>query len=179
MKKVSWKTLGILIAIAAAQIAFIVHRVTTSTPETDAALPPTLAVGDLVTAISGVNPDGEPTRLELENDRGEWTALLAFHSECAWCAEAAPHWREWLGESRPFRIVAITSDSIGSALGYVGEHDWSTDVLSVAGADATSLEGQLTGRTPWAYLVDAGGAIRYQGNGADLTEVDRAYRDSR
>ncbi len=176
-----------LAAVAVAQLAFIGYRVATVPASTGESASDLFAVGDTVRAVRGSGstdglvdglldaPLDGSFSLPLRREDGRWTLLLTFHPECLWCEAAAPHWTEWLSVSRPFDVVGVTSDSAAGGLQYFGYYGWTIDVFSTGEAEAESVEARLTSRTPWAYLFDSNGVLRYQGNGADLSPVETAW----
>ncbi len=109
---------------------------------------------------------------ELRFD-GEWTAVLSFHSECTWCAKAAPAWKEWF-ETTDLRVVVVSREPLESARAYADLWTWEVDVVSLP-----IKAHPFTGRTPWAFLIDPDGRLAWQGVAQDLTELDAAAQSLR
>lgn len=164
----------LLVGLALLQSAILIRReVATHSPTP----PVELAVGDRVAAIDGSWTDSAEQGVALVRSDGLWTVVLAFHSQCVWCDRAAPLWAEWLSRPRDARVLAVTRDSLTSALEYVERHRWIIDVLIVPQTRGT-IEHRLVSRTPWVYVFDEDGVLQYEGNGGMLERVDAVLETS-
>jgi len=167
---------GLLLGgLAVLQSAILIRREVETVPPDP---PAELAVGDPVAGIDGLWADSGEQGVTLVRDDGQWTVVLAFHSQCVWCDRAAPMWAEWLSQPRDARVLAVTRDNPRSAVEYANRHGWAIDVLIVPQTRGT-IEHRLTSRTPWVYVFDDGGVLHYEGNGALLDTVEAVLDESR
>lgn len=134
-----------------------------------------LVVGEPAAEIRGTVEGTGDTVLRLGDTGGKWTAVLAFYSDCSYCDRAAAHWRSWLARDRDLRTWGVTRDGLDEAVEYARGHDWALPILSVRPSPG-SLEHQLISRTPWVFLFDPGGTLRYEGNGSNLSRVDSVMK---
>jgi len=112
--------------------------------------------------------DGTSDVVRLTNTDGRWTAVVSFSEDCRYCVEVAPDWAEWFQSETEVEIVVVTRDGVDRAALYSAAHGWEEPPVTVALGDPARSEGFLVSRTPWLFLFDADGALRYQGPGADL-----------
>lgn len=170
-----------LITVAVAQVGQIAHeRLRARQRLADGAAPVRMiAVGEAVGQLKGKAVDGHDTTRTIRTPDGAWTVLLAFKSSCPFCEDVAPLWREWLARHAKVRVVAVTRDPLRDAVEYRDRHGWQVDLLSVAGAPRESIEGRVVVRTPWIFLLDGAGIVRFTGHGERLAAVDSMLLASR
>lgn len=135
-------------------------------------------VGDKVSALTGQSADGVPAVVPLDVDRNAVTVLYAFNSECAFCDDVAPEWAAHFATPSPatsaVRRIAITRDLPGPAASYAERFGWRVELLSVSLLEETSRESSLVSRTPWVYVFDSDGVLRFQDHGAELRRMEEA-----
>jgi len=136
--------------------------------------PPDLAIGDAISEVRGRDSLARITKVPLRREDLGWTVLLAFSPACAWCDSVAPLWKRWTRESRSrVRVVAIASGEPSAALRYTDAHGWKFGELIVVDSGVTGVLGrQLTRKTPWLFLFDSSGTLRYSGHGNEVGAVD-------
>lgn len=159
-------TIAVLTILLVVQFAYLgVTRLGTSAnPVTEFA-----QLGDVVTTLRAID-DSVVTEI-LIADVGGPVILLAFHSECPHCEAIAPDWRAWLAKGPPTRVLAISRDTLAVGLNYAETHGWKVPVVSV-GAEPDEPEAGLTRRTPWIYVIDRHGIVRFEGHGSRLGALD-------
>lgn len=138
----------------------------------------TFLVGDTVPSIVGHLQDGALTLIPLEGDPGTVTVLYAFHSECGFCDDVAPAWASHFSRARQeapaVQRLAITRDAPGAAAAYAEQFGWQIELLSVVELGETSREQILVSRTPWVFIFDADGVLRYTEHGGELERIEQA-----
>jgi peroxiredoxin len=159
---------GMLALTALFQGGILVARSTGERPRTP---PVGIAVGDTIRAFNVAGPPGTAP-VPLTGPAGKWTVLLAFRSTCVWCDSVAPRWTAWLGKPHPARVLGITSDTPDSAAAYRDAKRWRLELVSAPGQKPGSVESSLLSRTPWVYVLDENGVVRYHGHGNNLPQVD-------
>lgn len=168
----STRVVGVaLIVTALAQGGLIWrHSVAASPP----ARPPLVfhKVGDRLETMRVVAEDGVPKAWAAGRGEARWTLVMSFRSGCAPSRSAAPAWRAWLEREHPVSAVAVTRDSIAAARRYRDAAGWKVPVISVNGAQRGTSEHLLVARTPWLFLVDPEGIVRFQADGTSLAAVD-------
>lgn len=162
----------LLVAAAITQAAFLGHRLRARASSHSAAPPPDLKIGDEVDTVHAIASDADTAWTHFKRSDGEWTAVLAFYSNCPYCEAVSPVWRDWLSRSHSMRVVGITRDSLPVARRYVTHHGWDIPVLSVLGAPLGSTAQLIVNRTPWVFLIDARGIVRYAGHGQTIALLD-------
>jgi hypothetical protein len=160
-----------LVLLAAVQVGAIVATVRRAPAPVRL---PDLAMGARIRAVPGRDSLGRPFSLAFPRPVPEWTVLLAFSPECAWCDSVAPRWKRWSERvTGRLKVVALTAAEPPAALGYVHSHQWQVHVLlTVDSARTGDLARQLTRKTPWFFLIDRTGALRFSGHGNDIGLVD-------
>ena len=136
--------------------------------------PPDLAIGDGIPAIRGRDSLAAITTLPLRRRDMSWTVLLAFSPACAWCDSVAPRWKRWT-ESVGGRVavVGISAGEPSAALQYTRAHGWQIGTLIVVDSAITGMLGrQLIRKTPWLFLIDKRGILRYSGHGNEVGIID-------
>lgn len=136
------------------------------------AMPIFMAHGDTVNSLQVRFDDGRSGQYRPGGGGRRWTVLLAFRSDCAPSHVVAPEWSRWLSAARPVDVLAVTRDSLAAALAYRERQRWPVRLVSVQGARRGSAEHSLITRTPWIFLLDPAGVVRYQGHGSTLALLD-------
>lgn len=137
-----------------------------------------IVVGDTLFALVGNREGGVPTTIRLATDSSIATVLYVFHPDCVHCHPVAPEWAKRFSADRnngsAVRSVAVTSDSIEPAVAYAERFGWTVDVLSVQELAPQSREYSLVSRTPWVFVFDSIGVLRYEGHGSRLDNMMKA-----
>jgi hypothetical protein len=169
--------LALLAVVQVGAILVIAHRVS----HPPIVRPPDLAIGDGVPAIRGRDSLAAITTLPLRRTGASWTVLLAFSPGCAWCDSVAPRWKRWTeAAGGRIAVVGIASGDPSEALRYTRAHGWKIGELIVVDSALTGVLGlQLTRKTPWLFLIDKRGVLRYSGHGNEVGTVDSLVGASR
>lgn len=169
-----------LVLLAIGQVAAIVVSAgrTTSRPDTR---PPDLALGDAILEVRGRDSLARIISVPLRRGGSGWTVLLSFSPTCAWCDSVAPRWKTWTREvGNRAHLVGIASADPSAAFRYVHGHGWKLAELIVVDSTLTGVLGrQLTRKTPWLFLFDSAGALRYSGHGNEVGTIDSLVGISR
>ncbi len=163
---------SLLVFCAVAQVTILVGRYRAAGPP---ALAPYL-VGDTLVRLDGLKVDGTEAVLAIPMLTGAATVVYAFSSECAYCEDVAPEWASHFGKQggEGIRRVAITRDPPQTAASYAERFGWEVPILSIPDLVATDRRSFLLSRTPWLYVFDRDGALRFQGHGSSLDRMDEA-----
>jgi hypothetical protein len=163
---------AVLMVAALFQGGVILNRATAGPGP--AARPPLVfqSLGDTLGSLQVLAEGGSRKAWRAGSAEAAWTVVMAFRSDCVPSRNAAPAWREWLGRPHPVKAVAVTRDSLSVARRYRDSEGWAVPVLSVNGARRGTPEHLLVARTPWLFLVDPQGIVRYQGDGTSLAALD-------
>ena len=137
-----------------------------------------MVVGDTLPALAG-NLEGDvPTTVRLATDVGIATVLYVFHPDCVHCHAVAPEWADHFSASHASRPmvqrIAVTNDSVGPAVAYAERFGWNVDVLSVEARTPADREYYLFSRTPWVFVFDSAGVLRFDGHGGRLEQMIQA-----
>lgn len=170
--------LALLIAAIGVQGILLVSR---RHPEGDAVQPaPALGVGDTVRALSGRTAAGSTTVIPLAAGDARATVLYAFHPECAYCDSIAPAWSRYApgddADGTRVRRLAVTMDLPEPALSYAARFGWKMDVLSMSQLTPADRDYSLLARTPWIFVFDSAGVLRFQVHGTDMELAEEAIR---
>ncbi len=168
--------LTILLLGVAVQVLVTAQRVR---PSDGAASPAAqLAVGDALAMLEGVGGDGSPLSVPLANDEGSVTVLFAYHSECVHSDTVASDWTSFFADrtwgAGGTRILALTQDLPGPAASYAERFSWDVELLSMPDAVPFDIGYPLVSRTPWVFVFDSSGVLRFQGHGGELDLVEQA-----
>jgi len=168
--------LTMLVLGAAVQVLVATQRVQ---PPDGAANPaPQLAVGDALPMLAGVGADGGPLSVPLANDEGTVTVLFAYHSECVHSDTVASDWTSFFADrtwgADGIRTLALTRDLPGPAASYAERVGWDVDLLSAPDAVPPDIRHSLVSRTPWVFVFDSRGVLRFQDHGGELDLVEQA-----
>ena len=137
-----------------------------------------MAVGDTLPALAGNLEGNVPTTVRLATDAGIATVLYVFHPDCVHCHAVAPEWAEHFEADRTntpmVQRIAVTNDSVGPAVAYAERFGWNVEVLSVAELTQADREYSLFSRTPWVFVFDSAGVLRFDGHGRRLEQMIQA-----
>lgn len=164
-------TLVVLLMAAVIQMGLLWKRAAAARPPVSAPAV-FLAPGDTVPVLQVRREDGNRVPFAPASTDDRWTVVLAFRSDCKPSQAVSTGWREWLSASRPVNVLAVTRDSLPVALAYRDAQRWPVRVLSLERPRRGTPEHSLVTRTPWVFLLDPAGVVRFQGHGGDLATVD-------
>lgn len=162
-----------LLALALVQAGAIVYSVTRP-GDAVAIRPPDLVIGETVRTIPGRDSLSRITQVRLGRNGPSWSVLLAYSPTCAWCDSVAPLWKRWIRDTRVrVHVVGVASGDPLAARRYAHAHEWRlAELLVVDSAVTGGLGRQLTRKTPWFFLFDSTGTLRYSGHGNEIGLVD-------
>lgn len=176
MKRYQNAALLLLVLAGIGQVLFVVLR--SRTVIDSGVAESTFLVGDTVPSIVGRLQNGALTLIPLEGEPGTVTVLYAFHSECGFCDDVAPAWASHFSRARreapAVHRIAVTRDSPEAAAAYAGQFGWQVELLSFPELGETSREQRLVSRTPWVFVFDADGVLRYNDHGGELERIEEA-----
>lgn len=142
------------------------------------AAPNPLDVGDTLLLVTGYSGLGAPDTVFLDGEVGSVTVLYSFHPDCPHSGAVGPEWARHFDEVRAtdvgVRRIAVTVDSVSSALDFTDRFGWGAEVVSVAGLSPMRQEYALVSRTPWVFVFDSHGVLRLHGHGSQLDQVEVA-----
>ncbi|HSW28606.1 MAG TPA: hypothetical protein VLH75_03835 [Longimicrobiales bacterium] len=102
-------------------------------------------------------------------------ALLIFSPTCPHTATVAPEWARWTAGARSdIEVLAISADDLSGAMTYANAHGWNTAVGEVPQRDENATGRAILARTPWVFLLDRSGQVRFDAHGAHLARLDSA-----
>lgn len=107
------------------------------------------------------------------------TVVYAFDSECEHSHAVALAWAEHFAAApTTYRIkrMAVTLDDPETAARYSRRFGWRVEVLGTTQLPLGGREVSLVDRTPWLFVFDFAGVLRYQGHGADLEQMEAVVR---
>lgn len=172
-----------LFLLVLAIMAQTLHVMVRAEPAGDTVAPaPTALIGDTVPALTGYTEDSVLTTVSLVADgRHTATVVYTFHPACAFCDTVAPEWAARFAaedpKAAPVRRIAVTRELPGPAASYAQQFNWDIELVSVSDFAETSPEAFLISRTPWVYVFDPDGVLRFDAHGADLEDVDHALAE--
>lgn len=178
MKLTRWLNalLFLLVVGVGGQIVLAVGRAWQANPPSAPAS--AMVVGDTLPALAGNLEGNVPTTVRLATDTGIATVLYVFHPDCVHCHAVAPEWAEHFAANHTNRSVvqriAVTNDSVGPAAAYAESFGWNVEVLSVEGLTPADREYSLFSRTPWVFVFDSAGVLRFDGHGRRLEPMMQA-----
>ena len=178
MKSTRWLNalLFLLVVGIGGQTVLAVGRIRQATPPSAPAS--AIAVGDTLPALAGNLEGNVPTAMRLATDAGIATVLYVFHPDCVHCHAVAPEWAEHFSADRTnspmVQRIAVTNDSVGPAVAYAERFGWNVEVLSVAELTPADREYSLFARTPWVFVFDSAGVLRFDGHGRRLEQMIQA-----
>lgn len=136
-----------------------------------------ILVGDTFDSLEGHLDDGVLTTIPLQAEQGGVTVLYAFDSRCAFCDDVAPAWRRHFATTAygtsGVRRIALTRDHGASAARYARRFGWQVDLLSVHGLAENSREHSLVSKTPWVFVFDSNGVLRFHDHGAEIERIEQ------
>ena len=93
------------------------------------------------------------------------------------CRTVAHDWARWMDEhGAGVRSVGVTLDDVPTGRRFASQSGWLLEVVSVAGPPGRDELWPVAARTPWVWLLDSRGVLRYQGHGQELDQLTRALR---
>ena len=188
MKLSPGRALALLAAVMAVQVGIVTAGLLSVGQGTARAV---LSIGDTLRFLAGPGADGEPTGVRLATRTGTVTVLYAFHSECVHSLEVAPKWAVHFAEEQPAegrsddasetRRIAVTRENQEVATAHAQRFGWSVPATSLLDAASNTrarqdIHASLLSRTPWVFVFDSDGVLRYHGHGADLEGLARSVR---
>lgn len=152
----------------------------TRRPEANTRLPVSrhpIVVGDTLLEVTGYFRGGTSSIIRLASDTGTVTILYSFHPECVHSHTVAADWAEHFAAAFNSEVgvrrIAITSDSTDAAYEYAKRFGWSVDVVGFRPLAPAHREYALLSRTPWVFVFDSDGVLRFEGHGNALEQVDQ------
>lgn len=137
-----------------------------------------MVVGDTLPALAGNLEGSIPTNVRLATNAGVATVLYVFHPDCVHGHVVAPEWAEHFSADRTdspmVQRIAVTNDSVGPAVAYAERFGWNVEVLSVAELTPADRGYSLFSRTPWVFVFDSAGVLRFDGHGRRLEQMIQA-----
>lgn len=178
MKATRWLSalLFLLVAGIGGQFVLAVSRAQQAAPPRAPAAD--LVVGDTLLGLTGSLEGNVRTTVPLATDAGIATVLYVFHPDCVHCHAVAPDWAVHFSadhtDSPPVRRIAVTNDAVVPAVAYAERFGWNVDILSMK--DLTPADGafSLFARTPWVFVFDSDGILRFDGHGRRLGQMIQA-----
>ena len=166
---------GLIVGIAA-QVFLVASRIPY---EADTAIPAApLVVGDTVHSLAGSTIDGVAKCVRFTMKTETVTVLYSFHPECAHCHPVAPAWAKHFSNDSTsasyVRRIAVTEASPEAAAAYARRFGWNVELLSVSSLEPSDREYFLLSRTPWVFVFDSGGVLRFHDHGSELEQIDDA-----
>lgn len=178
MKATQWLNalLFLLVAGIGSQIVLAVSRAQQAVP------PPArgagLVIGDTLPVLAGSLEGNVPTTIPLATDAGIATVLYVFHPDCVHCHAVAPEWAEHFSTDHNdwpvVQRVAVTNDAVVPAVAYAERFGWNVDVLSMKDLTPADREFSLFSKTPWVFVFDSAGVLRFDGHGRRLGHMIQA-----
>ena len=109
------------------------------------------------TVQAGVGPSRTPNVSSLNVDwkQSELTLVLALSTECHFCTESSPFYRQLTKERNSVRIVAVLPQEISESKKYLDDLGIKVDEVRQTSLPAIGVEG-----TPTLILVDMGGVVK-------------------
>lgn len=139
---------------------------------------PPLSVGDAVGGLAGLAADGSPSRLGLAETGRTATVLFAFHPDCVHSDTVAEDWaRHFAGDGPAMtgaRTLAVTRATAGAAAAYAQRFAWDVELLSMPNLSRSDMKYSLVSRTPWVFVFDSEGVLRFQDHGGELERAAQA-----
>ena len=178
MKTTHWLNalLFLLVAGVGSQAVLAVSRAQRVGPPSATAAE--MFVGDTLLSVTGSLKGNVPTTIRLASDAGIPTILYVFHPDCVHCHAVAPEWAEHFSADQIDRPtaqrIAVTDDSVEPAVAYAERFGWNVDVLSVEALTPADPMYPLFSRTPWVFVFDSAGVLRFDGHGRRLEQMIEA-----
>lgn len=142
---------------------------------------PPLSVGDALGGLAGLAADGSPSRLGLAKAGRTATVLFAFHPDCAHSDTVAEDWARHFAGGGPTmadaRALAVTRDTPGAAAAYAERFGWDVELLSMPNLSRSDVKYSLVSRTPWVFVFDSEGVLRFQDYGGELERAAHAVAE--
>ena len=137
-----------------------------------------LGVGDTLPLVTGYTEHGAPVTISLDDETAPVTVIYSFHPDCAhsrtWGREWARHFDQVLANDTGVRRIALTLDGPSPGQDFSKHFGWEAELLSVAGLSPRQREYSLVSRTPWVFVFDSHGVLRFDDHGSQLEQVEAA-----
>jgi len=149
-------------------------------PEGDdrAGLAEPIDVGDSLLRVTGYTEPNAPVAISLDDRTVPVTVIYTFHPECSHSRAQGRAWARHFDRVRTtddgVRRIALTQDSLTTALAFAEHFAWQVEVLSVAGLSLLQREYSLVERSPWVFVFDSRGVLRLHGHGSQLDRIEAA-----
>ncbi len=164
-----WAVASLLGVCAVVQLVVLIGRAGGRGPLTV----PSYALGDTLDWIAGRSADGSGDTLAMSTPDGSVTVFYAFSSDCAHSDGVAPEWADHFadGFGEGVTRVAVTRDRREAAVQYANRFGWQVRILSDPDLPTADRRRFFLSRTPWLYVFDRRGVLRFQGHGSELNEM--------
>lgn len=176
MKRFQDALLALLIVGIAAQTWMAAGRTTGGDARSGLIEP--LAVGDTVPLLTGYNEAAAPVTVLLDDEEARVTVVYSFHPDCphsrTWGPEWARHFDQVGAVDNGVRRIVLTLEGPSSGQSFAEQFGWEAELLSVAGLGQQHRLYSLVSRTPWVFVFDAHGVLRFDGHGGQLEQVEAA-----
>lgn len=140
-----------------------------------------IAVGDTLLEVVGYFRGGTSSTIRLASNPGAVTILYSFHPQCVHSHTVAPNWAEHFStvfdREVGVRRIAVTNDSTDAAYKYAERFGWSVDVVGIRPLTPAHREYALVSRTPWVFVFDSDGVLRFEGHGNALEQVGKVVAE--
>lgn len=134
-----------------------------------------MAVGDTLLEVRGYLRGGISSTIRLASSPGTVTILYSFHPECVHSHTVAPNWAEHFSavfdREAGVRRIAVTNDITDAAYEYAERFGWDVDVVGIRPLKPAHREYALVSRTPWVFVFDSDGVLRFEGHGNTLEQI--------
>jgi thiol-disulfide isomerase/thioredoxin len=104
---------------------------------------------------------------------GELVILLSFSDSCGHCHTVAPLWKAVMDSVGVRRWFAVSRDAAEVAVAFLSKYELNLPLLRVAPPMSGKVGFALTMMTPWVYVVDGKGVVRYTSSGWALRQALR------
>lgn len=163
------RTLGwVLVLLLAAQVAVYA---TVRTKSSRRPAPAELQLGARFRSVLGITEGNGRTRTPLTH-ASRYTVVLAYDPRCVHSTRIADAWKRWLDSSPRARVLAVARGTHPTAAAYARQQGWRMRTVAVSTPARGTLEHSLLRRTPWVFVFDSQGTLRFQGHGSELAAVD-------
>ena len=143
-----------------------------------AVFPKPIDVGDSLHIVTGYAEPSGPVTISLDDRTVPVTVIYTFHPDCGHSRAQGSEWARHFDRVRAtdvgVRRIALTGDSLATALNFAEQFAWQVEVLSVAGLSRLQREHSLVERSPWVFVFDSRGVLRLHGHGSQLDRVEAA-----
>lgn len=167
----SWLTAGLLILLCLVNLLLIkqnldLRRQLAAGGRTIDVTRNALQPGDVVTAVTATDLEGNPYELDYKKD-GRARLLMFFSPNCPYCQQQSPLWRDVLDnvDSNRFTVVGIVSDRedkrLVSAYADNAGYSKTRTRLPLVVFDSESLGSYKLTATPTTLLINEDGRVEH------------------